>query len=102
MLKLRLRERWQRLQISGSDQVVMLLLSVMVGLCIAAALWTAKPKSGCIRLGRGNSGPISCDPQVIAGEAMNIVLFGLLFAAPLLYMLGRLLVQLFRPLNSQP
>ncbi|CAK9887317.1 MULTISPECIES: hypothetical protein [Pseudomonas] len=102
MLKLRLRERWQRLQISGSDQVVMLLLSVMVGLCIGAAIWTANPTSGCIRLGRGTSGPISCDPQVIMGEAMNIVLFGLLFAAPLLYMLGRLLVQLFRPLNTQP
>ncbi|WP_327438975.1 hypothetical protein [Pseudomonas donghuensis] len=102
MLNLHLRERWQRLQISSGDWGVMLLLSVMVGLCVWGAIWTANPKSGCIRLGRGSSGPISCDPDVIAGEAMQIVLLGLLFAAPLLYILGRLLVEFVRPLNSRP
>lgn len=77
MLKLRLALRWERLGNRDADVGVMLLFALLAAFFAWGAYAMAFPEHGCMRMGKGNSGPLQCDP----GELMKEAIWPMLLSA---------------------
>lgn len=59
MLNLRLAQRWERLGNRDTEVGLMLLFALLAALFAWGAYVMAYPEHGCVRMGKGNSGPWS-------------------------------------------
>ncbi|MEN5203035.1 hypothetical protein ABE473_01030 [Stenotrophomonas sp. TWI700] len=99
MLKLRLAQRWERLGNRDADVGVMLLFALLAAFLAWGAYTMAYPEHGCMRMGKGNSGPLQCDPGELMKEAMGPMLLSALSAYAVLYGLWGWIKDMARPLT---
>jgi len=99
MLNLRLAQRWERLGNRDTEVGVMLLFALLAGLFAWGAYATAYPEHGCVRMGKGNSGPLECDPRRLLDDALGMPLFSAFSASPILFILWTWIKDLARPLT---
>lgn len=98
MLNLRLAQRWERLGKRDTEVGVMLLFALLAALLAWGAHAMAYPEHGCVRMGKGNSGPLECDPRRLLDNARVLLLLGALSTLPLFYILGTWIKDMARPL----
>lgn len=101
MLNLRLAQRWERLGNRQTDVGVMLLFALLAGLFAWGAYAMAYPEHGCVRMGKGNSGPLECDPHQLLNNALGLLLFSAFCASPILYILWGWIKDMARPLTLE-
>ena len=99
MLKLRLAQRWERLGNRDADVGVMLLFALLAGLLAWGAYAMVYPEHGCVRMGKGNSGPLECDPGKLMKEALWPMLFSALSAYAVFFILWGWIKNMARPLT---
>lgn len=98
MLNLRLAQRWERLGNRGADVGVMLLFALLTALFAWGAYAMAYPEHGCVRLGKGNSGALKCDPCELLNYARGLLLLSGLCISPIVYILWAWIKDMARPL----
>ncbi|MFN4161099.1 MAG: hypothetical protein ACK4FW_03825 [Stenotrophomonas sp.] len=99
MLNLRLAQRWERLGNRDTEVGVMLLFALLAGLFAWGAYATAYPEHGCVRMGKGNSGPLECAPGRLFDEALLMLLFSAFSATPIVCILWAWIKDMARPLT---
>jgi len=99
MLKLRLAQRGERLGVRDADVGVMLLFALLAAFLAWGAHAMAYPEHGCMRMGKGNSGPLQCDPGELMKEAMWPMLLSALSAYAVFYVLWGWIKDMARPLT---
>jgi hypothetical protein len=98
MLNLRLAQRWERLGNRDTEVGVMLLFALLAGLFAWGAYAMAYPEHGCVRMGKGNTGPLVCDRRQLFDKARLLLLLGALSASPVFYILWAWIKDMARPL----
>lgn len=99
MLNLRLAQRWERLGDVGADIGGMLLFGLMAGLLVWGAYAMAYPEYGCVRMGKGNSGPLECNPRTLRNNAVGLLLLAGVCVWPIAYVLWGWIKNMARPLT---
>ncbi|MGV6490288.1 hypothetical protein ACTUVK_001191 [Stenotrophomonas rhizophila] len=100
-MNLRLAERWKRMGNRGPDVGVMLLFALLAGLFLWGAHAMAYPEHGCVRMGKGNSGPLQCSPRQLLDNARWLLLLGVLAALPVVYIVWGWILAMARPLPPE-
>lgn len=88
MLNLRLAQRWERLRNRDAELGVMLLFALLAGLFVWGAYAVAYPEHGCVRMGKGNSGPLSATLSGCSTTALCCCPSGFSAPAPFLTFSG--------------
>ena len=101
MLNLRLAQRWERLGNRDTEVGVILLFALLAGLFAWGAYAMAYPAHGCVRMGKGSSGPLECDPQQLLNNAVGLLLIGACCASPIFYILWHWIKDMARPLTLE-
>jgi len=99
MLNLRLAQRWERLRNRDAELGVMLLFALLAGLFVWGAYAVAYPEHGCVRMGKGNSGPLECDPQRLFNYGVVLLSIRVLTTSPIFYILWGWMRDMARPLS---
>lgn len=101
MVNLQLAQRWARLGDRGADVGVMVLFALLAGMFAWGAYAMAYPEHGCVRMGKGNSGPLECDPRQLLNNAVGLLLLGICCAGPVFYILWGWIKDMARPLTME-
>lgn len=101
MLNLRLAQRWERLGNRDTEVGLMLLFALLAALFAWGAYVMAYPEHGCVRMGKGNSGPLECNPRQLLNNAVGLLLIGVCCASPILYILWHWIKDMARPLTLE-
>jgi len=99
MLNLRLAQRWERLGNRDAELGVMLLFALLAALFVWGAYAVAYPEYGCVRMGKGNSGPLECDTQRLFNYGVVLLSIGVLSTSPIFYILWGWMRDMARPLT---
>lgn len=99
MMNLRLAQRWERLGDRSTDVGVMLLFALLAGLMLWGAYAMAYPEYGCVRMGKGNSGPLECNPRTLIVNATVPLLLGVASLCAIAFILWGWIKDMARPLT---